>query len=136
MLAFQSVLTNGQTAVALINTNTWTSERVTVGTSLAGNLSTEIYSAGNQNATNTRIVSGTTTASSVDGGITLPAESIVVLKTLRPSGMALTATAASFKAGTKVTLKGKLTLDGAAAPAGVTVKITRSGPAAGPTGPR
>ena len=125
VLAFQSVLPNGQTAVALINTNTSTAETVTVGTSLTGGLSTESYSAGNQNAANTKTVSGTTTASAIAGGITLPAESIVVLKTLKPSAMALAATASSYKAGTKVTLKGKLTLDGAAAPAGVTVKITR-----------
>ena len=125
VLAFQSVLSNGQVAVALINTNTGTSERVTVGTSLTGNLSMESYSAGNQNAANTKTVTGTTTASSVDGGITLPAESIVVLKTLRPSGMALAANGTSFKAGTKITLTGKLTLAGVPASAGLTVKITR-----------
>jgi hypothetical protein len=126
VLAFQSVLPNGQTAVALINTNTASAERVTVGTSLTGGLTTESYSAGNQNATNTKTVSGTTTAGAIAGGITLPAESIVVLKTLKPSAMALAATAASYKAGTKVTLKGKLTLGGAAAPAGDTVRITRT----------
>jgi hypothetical protein len=125
VLAFQSVLPDGQTAVALINTDTSSAERVTVGTSLAGNLTKEVYSAGDQNATNTKIVSGTTTTSAIAGGITLPAQSIVVLKTLKPSGMALSATAASYKAGTKVTLKGKLTLHGATVPAGDTVKITR-----------
>jgi hypothetical protein len=125
VLAFQSVLPDGQTAVALINTDTATAERVTVGTSLAGNLTKEVYSAGNQNATNTRVVSGTTTTGAIAGGMTLPAESIVVLKTLKPSGLALTATAASYKAGTKVTLKGKLTLNGAVTPAGDTVRITR-----------
>jgi hypothetical protein len=125
VLAFQSVLADGQTAVALINTDTAAAERVTVGTSLAGNLTKKTYSAGNQNATNTKIVSGTTTTGAIAGGMTLPAQSIVVLKTLKPSGMALGATAASYKAGTKVTLKGRLTLDGAAVPAGVTVRITR-----------
>ena len=125
VLAFQSVLTNGQIAVALINTNTSTAERVTVGTSLTGALAKETYSAGNQNAANTRIVSGTTTAGAIAGGITLPAESIVVLKTLKPSAMGLAATAASYKAGTKVVVKGKLTLNGVNAPAGLTVKITR-----------
>jgi hypothetical protein len=124
VLEFQSVLPNGQTAVALINTNTSDAERVTVGT-LTGGLTTQTYSAGNQNAANTKIVNGTTTASAVAGGVTLPRESIVVLKTLKPSAMALTATAASYKAGTKVTLKGKLTLTGAVVPAGVTVRITR-----------
>jgi hypothetical protein len=125
VLAFQSVLPNGQVAVALINTNTSTAERVTVGTSLAGSLATETYSAGNQNAANTKIVSGTSTAGAVAGGITLPRESIVVLKSLKPSALSLAATAASYKAGTKVTLRGKLTLNGVNAPAGVTVKINR-----------
>jgi len=125
VLAFQSVLPNGQTAVALINTNTSSAETVTVNTSLAGALGTVSYSAGNQNARNTKIVSGTTTANAIAGGITLPRESILVLRTLRPSGMALAATASSYKAGTRVTLRGKLTLNGAAAPSGATVRITR-----------
>ncbi|HEX4087984.1 MAG TPA: hypothetical protein VHZ33_04665 [Trebonia sp.] len=124
VLGFQSTLPNGQIAVALINTNTSTAERVTAGTSLTGELAEETYSAGNQNAANTKTVSGTTTANAVNAGITMPRESIVILKTLRPSAMALTA-GSTYKAGTKVTLKGKLTLDGGAAPAGVTVKITR-----------
>jgi hypothetical protein len=134
VLAFQSVLPSGQTAVALINTNTSSAQKVTVATSLAGNLSTETYSAGNQNAANTKTVSGTTTAAAVNGGINLPAESIDNLKTVKPSAMTLTSTAASYKAGAKVTLKGKLTLNGAAAPAGVTVKVARqlSGSKAGP----
>jgi hypothetical protein len=125
VLAFQSVLTDGQTAVALINTDTSTAATVAVGTSLTGNLTKETYSAGNQNATNTKTVSGTTTASAIAGGIPLPAQSIVVLKTLKPSAMALSATAASYKAGTKVTLKGKLTLHGVTVPKGDTVRITR-----------
>jgi hypothetical protein len=127
VLAFQSVLSNGQVAVALINTNTSSAQKVTIGTSLAGNLTTESYSNGNQNTTDTKIVDGTTTASAVAGGITVPAESITVLKSLAPSAMTLGTTSSSntFKAGTKVTIKGKLTLNGAAAPAGVSVKITR-----------
>jgi hypothetical protein len=134
VLAFQSVLANGQTAVALINTNTATAQRVTVPTSLTGKLSTETYSAGNQNAAKTKIVTGTTTTAAVNGGINLPAESIVILKTVKPSTLSLTSTAASYKAGAKVTLKGKLSLNGAAAPAGVAVKVTRqlSGSKAGP----
>jgi hypothetical protein len=126
VLGFESTLTNGQTAIALINTNTSSAARVTIGTSLGGELATETYSAGNQNATNTKIVDGTTTGASVNSGINVPAESIVVLKTLRPSGLALSATAGSYKAGTKVTLKGKLTLNGAAAPSGVKVQIART----------
>ncbi len=125
VLAFESQLANGQIAVALINTNTSVSEHITVGTALTGGLATETYSAGNQNAGNTKIVSGTTTANAVAGGITLPRESIVVLRTLRPSGMALAASASSYKAGTRVTLRGKLTLNGGPAPSGVTVKISR-----------
>jgi hypothetical protein len=124
VLAFQSTLADGQVAVEFINTNTGSAQQVTgLATSLSGELSTETYSAGNQNAGNTKIVSGT--SAGFNGSINLPAESIVVLKTLRPSGMALAATGATYKAGTKVTLKGRLTLNGAAAPAGVAVRITR-----------
>ena len=125
VLGFQSALPNGQVAVALINTNTTDAEKVAVSTSLSGNLSTETYSAGNQNAANTKIVSGTTSASAIAGGINLPRESILILRTVEPSSMALTSTATSYTAGTKVTLKGKLTLSGAVTPAGDTVKITR-----------
>jgi hypothetical protein len=125
VLAFQSVLPSGQVAVALINTDTSSAETVGVTSSLAGELSAVSYSAGNQNATNTKTSSGTTTASVIADGIKLPAESILVVKTLKPSGMALAATATSYKAGTKVALKGKLTLNGVAAPAGVPVKVTR-----------
>jgi hypothetical protein len=39
--------------------------------------------------------------------------------------MSLTGTSGTVKAGTKVTFKGTLTLNGAAAPAGVAVKVTR-----------
>ncbi|MGD0705991.1 MAG: hypothetical protein ABSA02_39680 [Trebonia sp.] len=122
VLEFQSVLPGGQTAVALINTNTSDAEKVTVG-SLAGDLATKTYSAGNQNATNTKVVSGYTTAGA--GGFTLPRESILILKTVQPAAMALSSTATSYKAGTKVTLKGKLTLNNVPAPAGVPVRITR-----------
>ena len=127
VLGFQSVLPNGQVAVALINTNTSAQEKVTVGTSLAGNLSTVSYSAANQNAANTKTVAGTTTAGAVAGGVTLPAESILVLETGKASAVTLGTTSASntFKAGTKVTVDGKLTLNGAPAAAGVSVVITR-----------
>jgi hypothetical protein len=124
VLAFQSVLPDGQVAVALINTDTSSAQKVKVGTSLAGNLSTESYSAGNQNAADTKIVDGTTTAGAIAGGITLPAESILVLTSHAPSKVTLGA-AASVKAGTKVTLSGRLTRNGAAAPVGTAVKIYR-----------
>jgi len=130
VLAFQSVLPDGQTVVALINTNTGSSEKVTAGTSLTGTVSTESYSAGDQNASNSLIVDGTTTASAVAGGVTLPAESILVLKSHTPSKITLgatgtTATSETVKPGTAVTLTGKLTLNGVAAPAGVAVKVYR-----------
>ncbi len=128
VLGFQSVLPDGQTAVALINTITSSAERVTIGTSLTGELSEESYSAHNQNQANTKIVTGTIAASSVNGGITLPPESIVILKSLKPSAVSLAATGASYKAGTRVTLKGKLSLSGGNAPAGATVRITRVRP--------
>jgi len=47
---------------------------------LSGDLQTWSYSAGTQNAGNSDIVRGTVTASSVAGGITLPAESMVILQ--------------------------------------------------------
>ena len=129
VLAFQSALPNGKTAVALINTNTSSSRTVTFGSSLTPYLATRTYSAGNQNSTNSKIVTGTTTTAAIAGGITLPAESIVVLteRTLKSSGMTLGSAGSSstFKAGTKVTLTGRLTLNGAAAPAGVSVKVNR-----------
>jgi hypothetical protein len=81
VLAYQSLLANGTKAVALINTNTAAAERVTFKSALSGKLATVVYSAGNQNAANTRSVNGTTTAGAIAGGITLPAESIVILKT-------------------------------------------------------
>jgi hypothetical protein len=123
VLGFQSVLPDGQVAVALINTNTSTTEQVKVSTSLAGNLSTESYIPANLNAATTKIVDGTTTAGAIAGGITLRPESILVLRS--HSSKVTLGAAASVKAGTKVTLRGRLTLNGAAAPAGVTVKIYR-----------
>jgi hypothetical protein len=81
VLAFQSVLSNGKVAVALINTNTSASKRVTFKASLSGTLRTVSYSAGNQNSANTRSVNGTTSAASVARGITLPPESMIIIKT-------------------------------------------------------
>jgi hypothetical protein len=127
VLGFQSVLPDGQVAVAFLNTSTAAAERVAVTSPLTGDLSARTYSAGNQNASNTKVVNGTTTASAVAGGINLPAESITVLETVKPSAISVGTSAASnvFKAGTKVTIKGKLTLNGAPAPAGVPVTISR-----------
>ena len=126
VLAFQSVLPNGKVAVMLINSNTSTSRKVTVASSLTGYLATQSYSAGDQNAAKSKIVPGSSSVAAIAGGVTLPAESILVLKesSLKPSAMTLTGSA-TVKAGKKVTLSGKLTLNGAAAPAGVPVKVYR-----------
>jgi hypothetical protein len=81
VLAFQAVLPSGKKAVALININTGCAERVTFKLKLSGTLQTWHYSAGNQNATRSKIVTGTASAGSVSKGITLPAESITILET-------------------------------------------------------
>ena len=47
---------------------------------LTGTLSSSVYSAGAQNSSNSNIVKGTTPATSLASGITLPAESITVLE--------------------------------------------------------
>jgi hypothetical protein len=49
--------------------------------SLSGNLRTWTYSAGNQNAAADRIVTGTTRATAVAHGVTLPPESVKILET-------------------------------------------------------
>ena len=78
-----SVLPGGRHAVAFINTNTSSAETVTFRpyAALFGTLRTWSYSAGNQNATNSSIITGTTSARSVSDGITLPAESMTILET-------------------------------------------------------
>ncbi len=82
VLAYESVLPDGKYAVAFINTNTSSPETVAFpGGGLYGTLQTWSYSAGTQNATNSDIVTGTTTAKSVAHGITLPAESMTILQT-------------------------------------------------------
>ena len=127
VLGFQSVLPNGQVADAFINTSTSKAETVNVPGQLTGFLSKQTYSAGNQNASNTRIVTGSTIAAAIAGGLNLPAESITVLQTVKPSAITVGTSNSknTFTAGTKLTVKGKLTLNGVAAPAGVPVKITR-----------
>ena len=127
VLEFQSVLPGGKVAVALINTNTGSAKTVKASSSLSPYLTMQTYSAGNQNSTNSNIVTTATTAAAIAGGITLPAESIVVLtqRTPKSSGMTLGSASHASKAGAKVTLTGKLTLAGAGAPAGVAVKVNR-----------
>ena len=82
VLAFESVLPAGKVAVALINI-TATARTVTFQPSpaLAGPLRTWSYSAARQNAADSEVVAGTAQAASVAGGVTLPAESMIVLQT-------------------------------------------------------
>ncbi|MGD0603175.1 MAG: hypothetical protein ABSA53_06190 [Streptosporangiaceae bacterium] len=82
VLAYQARLPGGQEAVAFINTNTSSAETVSfqADAPLRGRLRTWTYSAANQNASNSDIVQGTASASSLAHGITLPAESMVILE--------------------------------------------------------
>jgi hypothetical protein len=125
VIGFQSALPGGLGAVAYINTST--TAAATVNVPLTGFLSTRTYSAGNQNASNTRIVSGSVNSASIAGGLKLPAESITVLQTVKPSAITVRTSNSTntYKAGTKLAVKGALTLGNAPAPAGVPVKITR-----------
>jgi hypothetical protein len=81
VLGYQALVPGGKYTVAFINTNTSSAETVRFHAPLFGTLRTWSYSAGNQNATNSNIVTGTAPAASVAGGITLPAESITILQT-------------------------------------------------------
>ena len=81
VLAYLSLLPDGKHAVALINTNTGSAKRVKFHAPLTGTLQVWRYSAGNQNAAKSKIVPWTTSAASVAGGMTLPAESITILRT-------------------------------------------------------
>jgi hypothetical protein len=78
VLAFQSLLRGEKEAVAFINTNTSSAETVTFHPNLRlfGQLNTWTYS----EAAPT-ITTGTINASSLAGGINLPAESMVILET-------------------------------------------------------
>jgi hypothetical protein len=81
VLAYQSLLPGGKRAVAFINTNTGSAETVRFDARLlSGELQTWTYSAGNQNGSDSNIVQGTASASSLASGITLPAESMVILE--------------------------------------------------------
>jgi hypothetical protein len=80
VLAYRALEPDGKYTVAFINTNTSSAETVTFHAPLFGTLRTWSYSAANQNATNSNIVTGTTASTSVAGGITLPAESMTILQ--------------------------------------------------------
>jgi hypothetical protein len=80
VFAFQSVLANGKVAVALINTSTSAPVVIKFSSALKGKLTGTAYRADYQNALNTRTITGSNNASSLSGGIRLPAESILILK--------------------------------------------------------
>jgi hypothetical protein len=83
VLAFQARLPDGREAVAVLNTSTSSAETVRFrpDAPLYGQLQTWTYSAGNQNADDSAIKQGTIAASSVADGISVPAESLVILRT-------------------------------------------------------
>jgi hypothetical protein len=80
VFAFQSVLPNGKVAVELINTDTASPVTIKFSSALTGKLTGTVYRADDQNALNTRTVTGGNNAAALAGGIRLPAESILVLK--------------------------------------------------------
>lgn len=82
VLAYQSRLPGGKEAVAFINTSPSSAQTVSFrsGAPLSGQLLTWTYSEGNQNATDSNIVQGTTSSSSLTRGINLPPESMVILE--------------------------------------------------------
>jgi hypothetical protein len=82
VLAYRSLLPGGSEAVAFLNASTSSPETVTFhpGVPLRGQLRSWTYSEADQNATDSNIVQGAVSASSLAGGITLPAESMVILE--------------------------------------------------------
>jgi hypothetical protein len=80
VLAFQSILPNGKSAVLLINTSTSTPQQPTFNASLSGELTAVRYQAGNQNSFATKTTTWSCPAAMVAKGMTLPAESITLLK--------------------------------------------------------
>jgi hypothetical protein len=80
VLAFQSVLPDGKSAVLLINTSTSATEEATFRSSLSGELTAVRYRAGNQNGFATKTTTWLCPASVVAEGMSLPAESMTLLK--------------------------------------------------------
>jgi hypothetical protein len=81
VLAYRSFLPDGNEAVAFLNTAAGAAQTVRFASgTLRGQLRTWTYSAGDQNATDSSIIPGTASASSLAAGITLPAESMVILE--------------------------------------------------------
>jgi hypothetical protein len=83
VLGFQASLPSDKHTVAFINLDTSAARTVTFHTpeGLSGTLETSTYSAGQQNATNSQIVAGSTSASTASAGLQLPPESITILST-------------------------------------------------------
>ena len=83
VLGFRATLPSGMQAVAFININTRSSEKVTFqpDDGLSGTLKLWRYSEADQNSSNSKFVTGTIAATAVKSGVRLPAESIVVLET-------------------------------------------------------
>jgi hypothetical protein len=80
-LGYESLLPGGKRAVAFLNTSTASAQTASLPAGLRGPLHTWTYSAGDQNATSSRIVQGTADAASFRHGISLPPESMVILET-------------------------------------------------------
>jgi hypothetical protein len=81
VLGYRSFLPDGNQAVAFLNTAAGAARTVRFASgTLRGQLRTWTYSAGDQNATDSNIVPGTASASSLAAGITLPPESMVILE--------------------------------------------------------
>jgi hypothetical protein len=80
VLAFQSLLPDGKSAVLLINTSTSATEQATFKSSLAGQLTAVRYRAGNQNRFATKTTTWTFPAAVAANGMSLPAESMTLLK--------------------------------------------------------
>ena len=83
VLAFQSALPDGKSALAFINVNVDSAKTVTFrpAVSLTGELRTWTYRADRQNSANSEILASRLSASSVAKGITIPPETMMVLET-------------------------------------------------------
>jgi hypothetical protein len=80
VLAFQSVLPDGESAVLLINTSTSATEQATFKSDLSGELTAVRYWAGNQNRFATKTTTWSFPATVAAKGMSLPAESMTLLK--------------------------------------------------------
>jgi hypothetical protein len=83
VLGFRSTLPSGKHAVAFININARSSEKVTFqpDDGLSGMLKLWRYSEADQNSNNSKVLTGMIATTSVESGVSLPAESVVVLET-------------------------------------------------------